>query len=172
MPEWRLKNETPSKGELVTIPWPGIEATVPGNDYHADDLESIRFTFLSSRRNRKVSLAGGPREIKKFTYVFSSLDGKKGECRIHRISKDAEEIKGWYWRLPVDINDERENLPFANRKVLRALLRHPMGGTYLTIKERRYGQLKGQLRDLCRASTHRRLRSRPPRTIGGRRVER
>ena len=127
LPEWRLKSETPSKGELVTIPWPGIEAMKPDMDYHADELEDIRFKFLSSRRNPKVSLAGGPREIKKLTYVFSSLDGKKGECRIHRISKDADAIKKWYWRLPLDLNYEGENLPFASRKVLRALLRHPRG---------------------------------------------
>ena len=127
LPEWRLKSETPSKGELVTIPWPGIEAIKPDMDYHADELEDIRFNFLSSRRNPKVSLAGGPREIKKLTYVFSSLDGKKGECRVHKISRDADAIKEWYWRLPVDLNYEGENLPFASRKVLRALLRHPRG---------------------------------------------
>ena len=45
-------------GELVTIPWPGIEAMLPDNDYHADDLEDICFKFFSSRRNPKVSLAG------------------------------------------------------------------------------------------------------------------
>jgi hypothetical protein len=88
----------------------------PDMDYHADELEDIRFNFLSSRRNPKVSLAGGPREIKKLMYVFSSLDGK-----------DADAIKEWYWRLPVDLNYEGENLPFASRKVLRALLRHPRG---------------------------------------------
>ena len=144
LPEWRLKSETPSKGELVTIPWPGIEAMKPDMDYHADELEDIRFKFLSSRRNPKVSLAGGPREIKKLTYVFSSLDGKKGECRIHRISRDADAIKEWYWRLPVDLNYEGENLPFASRKVLRALLRHPRGQlsrdqreALLTIQERK-----------------------------------
>ena len=93
-----------SKGGLVTIPWPWLEAMLPDNDYHADDLEDIRFNFLSSRRNPKVSLAGGPREIKKLTYVFSSLDGKKGECRVHKISRDADAIKEWYWRLHMMLN--------------------------------------------------------------------
>ena len=43
VPEWRLKSETPAKGELITMLWPGIEAMLPDNDYHADDLESIHF---------------------------------------------------------------------------------------------------------------------------------
>ena len=137
LPEWRLKSETPSKGELVTIPWPGIEAIKPDMDYHADELEDIRFNFLSSRRNPKVSLAGGPREIKKLTYVFSSLDGKKGECRVHKISRDADAIKEWYWRLPVDLNYEGENLPFASRKVYGLYFAIP-GGSYLVINGRRY----------------------------------
>ena len=87
-------------------------------------MEDVRFEFLGARRNPKVSLAGGPREIKKLTYVFSSLDGKRGECRVHRISKDADTIKSWYWGLPVRVKYQGENLPFAARKVLRALLRH------------------------------------------------
>jgi hypothetical protein len=99
-----------------------------GMDYHSDDVEEIRFEFLRSGRSPKVSLGIGPRDIKRLTYVFSSLDGKgKGECRIHRTSKDMEAIKAWYLRLPCEVNYEGENLPFAARKVLRALLRTPRG---------------------------------------------
>jgi hypothetical protein len=57
LPEWRLKSETPAKGELVSIPWPGLENMAPDMDYHADSLETTRlnrFIFLGSRRNPKV----------------------------------------------------------------------------------------------------------------------
>ena len=136
LPAWRLKSDMAlSKGELVTVPWVGVDAMVPGVDYHYYDLESIRFQFLASRRNPKVSLAGGPREIKKLTYVFSSLDGTKGECRIHRTSVDADAIKAWYWALPGELRYEGENLPFASRKVLRNLLRHPRGQLYRDQRE-------------------------------------
>ena len=72
LPEWRLKSETPAKGKLVTIPWPGIEAMKPDMDYHADNLEDIRFKFLSSRRNPKVSLAGGSLERSRSLRTFSA----------------------------------------------------------------------------------------------------
>jgi 5-methylcytosine-specific restriction endonuclease McrA len=136
LPAWRLKSEmAPSKGELVALPWVGVDSMAPGVDYHSDDLEAIRFQFLASRRNPKVSLAGGPREIKKLTNVFSSLDNTKGECRIHRTSVDAEAIKAWYWALPGELRYEGENLPFASRKVLRNLLRHPRGQLYRDQRE-------------------------------------
>ena len=73
LPEWRLKSETPANGELVTVPRPGLEGLEPNMDYHADNLETIRFKFLGSMRNPKVSLAGGPPEIKKLTYVFQQF---------------------------------------------------------------------------------------------------
>jgi hypothetical protein len=44
-------------------------------------MTSKPFAFNSWLREgtQKVPLAGGPREIKKLTYVFSSLDATEGE---------------------------------------------------------------------------------------------
>ena len=64
LPESRLKSETPQKGKLVTIPRRGLEQLMPDMDYHADDLETVRFAFLGSKRNPKVGLASRQREIK------------------------------------------------------------------------------------------------------------
>ena len=60
--------------------------------YHAEDLEQVRFQFLRTARNSKVSL-GGVRHIRRLTYAFSSKDGgAKGTCTVHHISKDADTI--------------------------------------------------------------------------------
>jgi hypothetical protein len=57
LPTWRLKSETPEKEELITIPWPGIER-MEARAYHAEDLEEVRYQFLRTSRNPKVSLGG------------------------------------------------------------------------------------------------------------------
>ena len=135
IPLWRLKTECPPKQEVKWSPWPGVERMRPGANYCSADLDEVRIEFLRTRRNPKVSLSG-IRQIKKLTYVFSSLDGRSGQCAVHRVSRDADAIKQWYWRLPghLDLRYEGENLPFAAQKVLFKLLR--AGRAYLTAEQR------------------------------------
>ena len=82
--------------------------------YHAEDLEDVRFQFLHTARNPKVSL-GGVRQIRKLTYAFCSKDGPgaKGTCTVHRISKDADAIREFYQALGTGLRYEGEGIPHA-----------------------------------------------------------
>ena len=74
--------------------------------YHAEDFEEVRFQFLRSYRNPKVSL-GGVWHIRKLTYTFSSNDGGiKGVCTVHRISKDAEANSTNAWGQASDTREK------------------------------------------------------------------
>jgi hypothetical protein len=90
--------------------------------YHAQDVEEVRFQFLRSHRNPKVSL-GGARDIRKLTYAFSSKDEGKGICTVHRISKDADDIKDFYERLGTGLKYEGEGVPHATGKAILSVLR-------------------------------------------------
>ena len=92
--------------------------------YHAEDLEDVRFQFLRTARNPKVSL-GGVRQIRKLTYAFSSKDGRgaKGTCTVHRISKDADAIRDFYERLGTGLRYEGEGIPHATGKAILSVLR-------------------------------------------------
>jgi hypothetical protein len=117
LPKWRLKSDAPEKEELCTIPWCGIDR-MEARAYHAHDLEEVRFQFLRSHRNPKVTL-GGARDIRKLTYAFSSKDKCKGICTIHCTSKHADTIREFYERLGTNLKYEGEGIPPATNKALR-----------------------------------------------------
>ena len=92
--------------------------------YHAEDLERVRFQFLRTARNPKVSL-GAVRHIRKLTYAFSSKDapGAKGTCTVHRISTDAQAIRVFYERLGTALRYESEGISHATGKAILSVLR-------------------------------------------------
>ena len=63
-------------------------------------------------------------------------------------SKDAEAIKAWYRHVPCEVNYEGENLPFAARKVMRALLQTPRGQLSHAAKTSLWN-LQGQRCNVC-----------------------
>ena len=92
--------------------------------YHAEDLDEVRFQFIRTARNPKVSL-GGVRQIRRLTYTFSSKDGRgaKGTCTVHRICKDADNIREFYERLGTGIRYPGEGIPHATGKAVLSVLR-------------------------------------------------
>ena len=91
--------------------------------YHTEDLEEVRYQFLRTSRNPKVSL-GGIRYIRQLTFAFSSKDGgRQGVCTVHRISKDADAIRAFYERLGIGLRYDGENVPHATGKTILSVLR-------------------------------------------------